>query len=63
MITIIDTSALITLYMIDKVKNLNSLFQEVYVPLMVEKEFLKDDTDRRLDFILKFYDENYWFKK
>lgn len=63
MIAIIDTSALITLYMIDKVKNLNTLFSEVYIPLMVEKEFLKDDSNNRLDFLLNFYEENYWFKK
>jgi predicted nucleic acid-binding protein len=63
MIAIIDTSALITLYMIDKVKNLNTMFSEVYVPLMVEKEFLKDDTNNRLSFLLNFYEENYWFKK
>lgn len=63
MITIIDTSALITLYIIDKVKNLHNLFGEVYVPLMVEKEFLKDETNERLHFLLNFYAENYWFKK
>jgi predicted nucleic acid-binding protein len=63
MITIIDTSALITLYMIDKVQNLHTIFREVYVPLMVEMEFLKDDTNERFKFLLNFYESNYWFKK
>jgi predicted nucleic acid-binding protein len=63
MIAIIDTSALITLYMLDKVENLHIIFGEVYVPLMVEKEFLKDDTDERFKFLLNFYETNYWFKK
>jgi predicted nucleic acid-binding protein len=63
MITIIDTSALITLYRIDKVKYLHQFFDEVYLPLMVEREFLQDETDERLNFLLNFYAENYWFKK
>lgn len=63
MITILDTSALITFYKLDGIKFLNSIFQEVYIPLEVEKEFLEEKSDQRLRFLLNCFDENTWLKK
>lgn len=63
MITILDTSALITLYKIDGVKHLSSMFEDVYIPLKVEKEFLEEKSDERFDFLLNCFAENIWFKK
>lgn len=63
MITILDTSALITLYKIDGVKHLSSMFEDVYIPLKVEKEFLEEKSDERFDFLLNCFEENIWFKK
>jgi predicted nucleic acid-binding protein len=62
-ISIIDTSALITFYQLGIVRHFNNLFNEVYVPITVEGQFLKKDTDNKLAFLLPFYDENTWFKK
>lgn len=63
MISIIDTSVLITFYQLNSIKQLNLLFNEVYIPITVEKQFLKVDQDDRLNFLLNFYEENKWFKK
>jgi len=63
MITILDTSALITLYKLNGIRFLNSIFQEVYIPLKVEKEFLEEKSDERLSFLLNCFDENTWLKK
>jgi predicted nucleic acid-binding protein len=63
MISIIDTSVLITFHQLNSIKQLNLLFNEVYIPITVERQFLKVDTDNRLNFLLNFYEENKWFKK
>lgn len=63
MISVIDTSVLITFYQLKSIHFLGYLFNEVYVPLTVEKQFLKKETEQRFDFLLKFYEENQWFKK
>jgi predicted nucleic acid-binding protein len=63
MITVIDTSVLITFYHLNSIKYLNQIFNEVYVPITVEAQFLKVDSDNRLNFLLNFYEENKWFKK
>lgn len=63
MITILDTSALITFYKLDGIKFLNSIFHEVYIPLKVEKEFLEEKSDERFNFLLNCFDENAWLKK
>jgi len=63
MITVIDTSALITLYHLNAIKFLNQIFNEVYIPITVEAQFLSVDADHRLNFLLNFYEENKWFKK
>ena len=63
MISVIDTSVLITFYQLNSIRYLNLLFNEVYVPLTVEEQFLKVDPDNRLNFLLLFYEENKWFKK
>lgn len=63
MISIIDTSALITFYQLDIIQLLNQLFNEVYIPDTVERQFLKRETDTRLRFLFSFYEENKWFRK
>jgi len=63
MITILDTSALITLYKINAVKHLNSIFNEVYIPLKVEKEFLAEKSSERFNFLLFSFEEHMWLKK
>ncbi len=63
MTTILDTSALITLYKINGVKYLNSLFNEVYIPLKVEREFLAENSSERFNFLLFSFEEHMWLKK
>lgn len=63
MISVIDTSVLITFYELNCLHLFNQLFNEVYIPVTVEQQFLKRDTDKRLAFLLTFYEENKWFKK
>ncbi|HRG07040.1 MAG TPA: hypothetical protein PLJ08_00570 [Cyclobacteriaceae bacterium] len=63
MICVIDTSALITFFELGKVELLNQLFNEVYIPVTVEEQFLKENTDEKLSFLLQFQDGNGWIKK
>ncbi|MFN8340639.1 MAG: hypothetical protein U0V64_03140 [Cyclobacteriaceae bacterium] len=63
MICVIDTSALITFYELKKISLLNQLFNEVYVPVTVEEQFLKEEADEKLEFILSIGEENSWIKK
>lgn len=63
MITILDTSALITLYKINGIQHLSSIFEDVYIPLKVEKEFLAEQSDERFNFLMNCFEENLWFKK
>lgn len=63
MISVIDTSVLITFYELNYLHLFNQLFNEVYIPATVEQQFLKRDTDKRLAFLLTFYEENKWFRK
>ncbi len=63
MICVIDTSALITFYELGKMELLNQLFNEVYIPTTVEEQFLKENADEKLRFLLPFQDGNGWIKK
>lgn len=63
MICVIDTSALITFYELGRIELLNQLFNKVYIPVAVESEFLKEDTDVKLNFLLPLQEGNGWIKK
>lgn len=64
---ILDTSVLISLYTLDLVDKLYLLFNEVRIPVAVEREFLNrvdEERDTRFKFINEMYDKNQiWFKK
>ena len=62
MIAVIDTTVLITFYKAGKLNLLVNLYNEVYIPRQVEKEFLQIEPDARFNFLLPTYEQNTWLK-
>lgn len=63
MIAVIDTSALITFYLIDRISYLNLLYKKVLIPIEVESQFLKKDSDKKYEYLTRLYEENIWIEK
>jgi len=62
----VDSSFLDSLYNIDALKYLASVFSEVRIPEQVEREFLSvknTDRDKRLEYLLFNYERFLWLKK